>query len=428
MESPLFCAFFAPAIMNTAKLILGKKLRDGTQSVTLYLNLRDEHAPLRISLGVAVRKADWDDANGAIRGKDAMRTNLILQQRVALANRILTDYELKQRTLDRKTFLHEYRNPQSRESFLPFYEHTMLDNYDRRLIGTGTLVAERRTLTKLHEYSAGLLFSGIDRAWLEGFDAWHARRLQKAGYEGYREREKALKHVKKYLNAAKGSYDFTWPFTGFTWPKYKVRPEFLEQEDIRKLIALYDDESLILDRMRARGDRLGWMAWNIEQYACETGVEKVRRVLSWFLFQCFTGMRYGDVAAITWRHVEGEHLVFIPEKTKETSGAEVRMYMSAMIRKFMGQQHKHGQVFQVISNQKYNDYLKEIAELAGIDKRLTTHVGRHTFATMSLNRGVKVEVLKELMGVTSIKTLMIYVHITQKMQDRAMRDAYDDWK
>ena len=80
-----------------------------------------------------------------------------------------------------------------------------------------------------------------------------------------------------------------------------------------------------------------------------------------------------------------------------------------------------GVVLPVITNQKMNAYLKEIADLAKIKKLLTTHVARHTFATTSLCNNVSIEVIRKMLGHTDIKTTQIYA----KMQDQAVYNGME---
>jgi len=71
-----------------------------------------------------------------------------------------------------------------------------------------------------------------------------------------------------------------------------------------------------------------------------------------------------------------------------------------------------GILLPVISNQKMNDYLKTIGEKANINKPITCHVGRHTFATLSLEMGVPIETVSKVLGHKSIKTTQIYGKVT----------------
>lgn len=74
----------------------------------------------------------------------------------------------------------------------------------------------------------------------------------------------------------------------------------------------------------------------------------------------------------------------------------------------------------MLSNQKTNAYLKEIADICGIKKNLTFHLARHTFATMSLSKGVSIESVSKMLGHTNIKTTQIYARITNKKIEHDM--------
>ena len=76
-------------------------------------------------------------------------------------------------------------------------------------------------------------------------------------------------------------------------------------------------------------------------------------------------------------------------------------------------------VLPIISNQRMNVYLKEVADRAKINRHLTSHIGRHTFVTLSLSNHVPIEIISKMLGHSDIKTTQIYA----KMQDRTI---YED--
>ena len=72
-----------------------------------------------------------------------------------------------------------------------------------------------------------------------------------------------------------------------------------------------------------------------------------------------------------------------------------------------------GKLLPIITNQKLNCYLKEIADICGINKNITFHLARHTFATtMTLGKGVPIESVSKMLGHTNIQTTQIYARIT----------------
>lgn len=77
-------------------------------------------------------------------------------------------------------------------------------------------------------------------------------------------------------------------------------------------------------------------------------------------------------------------------------------------------------IFDNISNQKYNEYLKLLAEAVGIEKKVTSHVARHTFATHSLELGMPIEIVSKLLGHTDIATTQIYATITNPLLSKYM--------
>jgi len=420
--------------MRPAKAFLFHRVNsDGEASVRMYLHVNGK--TIRPSLGVFVKPELWDNERRQVRGysQEVKRMNLTIANKISAANQILSEYELMNTPLTAEIFLKEWRNPGSRSDFIVFFEDNMNRSYERRVIAAATLKQEQMTLRKLKEFSGErIMFASISRAWLEEFDSWHSQRLRAAGYNGARQREKALKHIKKYLNVARatdGLYRFTWPFVGFKWPKHRSTPVFLIEEEIKELSRLYGKGSSdIIYRMTERGRKMGMDDSHLGQYANEDGVERVRRTIRCFLFQCFTGVRYSDLCELTWLNVESDYLVFTPVKTANTSGKEVRQLLTDTVKRYIPGFNgglKRGPLQpNVVSNQKYNDRLKEMADIANINKRVTSHVGRHTFATYCLKKGVSLPVLQELMGVTKIKTLMVYVHVIQDQKDKELESAF----
>jgi len=87
-------------------------------------------------------------------------------------------------------------------------------------------------------------------------------------------------------------------------------------------------------------------------------------------------------------------------------------YLSTLIIKNIKGTLPNEMVLPVPSNQKMNAYLKEIGDLCGIEKELTYHLARHTFATLTLSKGVSIESVSKMLGHTNIKTTQIYARIT----------------
>lgn len=142
-------------------------------------------------------------------------------------------------------------------------------------------------------------------------------------------------------------------------------------------------------------------------------LDQVRDV---FVFCCWTGLAYCDVTGITINNlVEGDDgRVWLQTRRQKTdSPVDVPLLECPMmiLRKYEGQL-KNGKLLPVPSNQVCNDYLKEIASISGVDKELTFHLARHTFATtVTLSNGVPIETVSKMLGHRNIRTTQIYAKI-----------------
>ncbi|MCJ8208134.1 site-specific integrase [Mucilaginibacter sp. RS28] len=151
-------------------------------------------------------------------------------------------------------------------------------------------------------------------------------------------------------------------------------------------------------------------------------VERLEDVKNAYLFMCFTGFAYKDASLLTpdniITHFDGNRwLVKNREKVTSTVCKEnVPLLPLALeiIEKYKDDAYckAHNRLLPISSNQKYNAYLKEIAAICGINKDLTTHTARHTFATtVTLANGVPLETVSAMLGHKSIKTTQIYAKI-----------------
>jgi integrase/recombinase XerD len=181
--------------------------------------------------------------------------------------------------------------------------------------------------------------------------------------------------------------------------------------------------------------------------------EAMGKVRDSFVFACLTGLRHADLRRLTKEHIvdrDGSKVIsFIPEKTnsrtaKRIKRVEVPLLPLALeiIEKY---QDSYVRALPVLSNQKMNEYIKMIAKLAGIEdmievavyrngqaltemvpkyKKVTCHTARHTFATISLQKGVPLEIVSRLLGHSDLKTTQIYARIVDSWKNKVMLDAW----
>jgi len=147
-----------------------------------------------------------------------------------------------------------------------------------------------------------------------------------------------------------------------------------------------------------------------------------------FVFCCFTGLAYADVKKLTHDDfvtgIDGELWINTKRtKTKTKSNIPVLPTPMAILEKYEDSPHLiNGKVLPVLTNQKMNAYLKEIADLSGVKKNLTTHLARHTFATtVTLSNGVSIESVSKMLGHKNLRTTQHYAKILNRKVSEDMQ-------
>ncbi|PZF71271.1 site-specific integrase [Taibaiella soli] len=206
----------------------------------------------------------------------------------------------------------------------------------------------------------------------------------------------AVKYIKNFgkiirICLANGWMDRN-PFAGYRAKVKEVERAFLVQEEIQA----------IADK--------------------EFPTERLNQVKDIFLFSCFTGLAYIDVKKLTRGNIgigiDGERWILTSRQKTDTRSNIPLLPMAEMILEKYKQHPQclnEGKLLPVLSNQKMNSYLKEIADICGIKKELTFHIARHTFATtVTLTNGVPIESVSKMLGHKNLRTTQHYAKIVDR--------------
>ncbi|OJW81757.1 MAG: recombinase [Bacteroidetes bacterium 46-16] len=182
------------------------------------------------------------------------------------------------------------------------------------------------------------------------------------------------------------------PFFGFKMTKKEVVREYLTEAELQQLAT--------------------------KQF----GIERLTQVRDIFLFSCYTGLAFIDVSKLTRSEiatgVDGNQWIFtFRQKTDTASRIPLLPQAQAIIEKYKDHPKcvNEGRLLPILSNQKMNAYLKEVADLCGITKTLTFHIARHTFATtVTLSNGVPIETVSKMLGHKNIRMTQHYAKILDK--------------
>ena len=187
---------------------------------------------------------------------------------------------------------------------------------------------------------------------------------------------------------------------------------------------------------------LTWDELNkLKDYQIPQDKQYLERVRDVFLFCCFSSLRYSDVRNLKRCDVKSDHIEVTTVKTADNLIIELNDYSKTIIEKYKDVQFEDDMVLPVISNQKMNDYLKELGELAEIDEPvretyykgnerideifpkyalLSTHAGRKTFICNALALGIPAEVVMKWTGHSDYKAMKPYIDIADDIKASAM--------
>lgn len=233
-------------------------------------------------------------------------------------------------------------------------------------------------IKRIEEFGKIKVFSDLTYENIVDFDA-HLRITIKSQPTLYKRHSTLHRYIREAIN--RGLCDFD-PYMQFKVKKGKSKdPVFLIESEIKKI-----------------------KDW-------EPVSDKLENVKDMFIFQCFTGMAYIDMANFSKENifeVEGKKVINSSrEKTDES-------FITLLLPEAEEILIKYDYKLPIISNQKYNDYLKLLGAGAGITKTLTSHVARHTFGTYLINKDIPIESVSRAMGHSNIKMTQHYAKMLGK--------------
>lgn len=179
----------------------------------------------------------------------------------------------------------------------------------------------------------------------------------------------------------------------------------------------------------------------LREFEIPPAKQSLDRVRDVFLFQCFTGLRYSDVYNLRRSDIKEDHIEVTTIKTSDSLVIELNKHSKAILEKYQDVVFEHDKALPVITNQKMNEYLKELAELAGINEPirqtyykgneridevtpkyalLGTHAGRRTFICNALALGIPPQVVMKWTGHSDYKALKPYIDIADDIKANAM--------
>ena len=372
--------------------------KNGNAPIYLRITVNGKRSEFSIKRKVLLNK--WNSEAGKVRGTtadvrelnrymDSIKVKVHKIQETLLENQELVTSEIIKNIYLGKSIKHKM-------ILEVFQEH---NDKVEKLIGKdfapGT--AERYKTAKKHvsnyilkEYNVeDIPVKDVDHKFITGFE-YYLKTTRNCSHNT------SIKYITNFKKIIKIAYANDWidkdPFLHWKAKLKIVDREFLTENEIQKIVEK------------------------------EFSVNRLNQVKDIFIFCCFTGLAYADVKKLTKNDIvigiDGEHWIKTKRaKTDTRSNIPILSIPQTIIEKYS----EHMEILEselilpVLSNQKMNAYLKEIADLCQINKNLTFHLARHTFATtVTLTNGVPIESVSKMLGHKSLRTTQHYAKIIDR--------------
>lgn len=373
----------------TIKLVFDRK-HQATKTKKGLVQLCISYKGVRrfVGTGVKVYANQWDDQ---VHVKNSLNSMSLNEQLAAIVERVRTYFSEGFKngeavsTDGAVAFLGEIADADGLagdDGFLIFIAHRIDDRAD---VKVDTVKQHRVLYNALVEFGRMQSFRDVTKANVSAFDDFlHKRGYRQSTVYGYHTR------LKRYINEAiRMELLGDNPYNYLKFKRGKGGPrKYLTEDEVVKVGAFQTDD-YIIDSAR-----------------------------DLFLFQCYTGLAYADLDKFDFeRDAKLEDGQYVIRDTRLKTNEE---YFLVLLSPAVRILEKYGFRLPALSNQQYNMRLKLVSHYAGLDKMLTTHMARHTFAVMALKMGVKVENLAKMMGHSNIKTTQIYA----KVLNASVRDEF----
>lgn len=384
-----------------------KLLKNGEAPICMRITVNKRVAEVMIKRSIPVDL--WNQKKECSKGKDRVATELNHYINTVRAKILQIHRELE---IDNKTITADiikdcfYGRDKVQRSLLEVYaEH---NEKCRALIGKeyteSTVTKFDTSINRLKEYIRSryhrddMMLAELDGQFIRDFDFWLKT-------DKHCQNNSALKYLKNLKKVVRIALANGWikkdPFYGIRFKQEEVNVEFLSREEL----------DILMNK--------------------EFAIKRLEQVRDIFVFCCFTALAFVDVQQLSREHlIKDNNGALWIRKARQKTNQMCNIPVLSIPQRILGKYEdnaeciKKGVLLPVISNQRMNAYLKEIADLCGIAKRLTTHVARHTAATVVfLANDVSMENVSKILGHSNIRMTQHYAKVLDSSIMREMRNV-----
>ena len=317
--------------------------------------------------------------------------NMIIMMERGKYNEIAKVYRLSGKMPTMESFIRDIKLFDYKHSVVTYIDKRRTERFKAGDIDFGTWKNAGSTIHTLLEYQEGVRFENVDYQWMIDFKNWMRKQKLAPGTIWTK-----IKDLKTYLRQADHEKMIAVHKEAMEFPNTPPTAVtvYLNRDEIRSLIMIMDP-----------------------QYLAPTEYNVLRA----FLFTCFTSLRISDLyTAGNEMLVSKDMLTFIARKNKNKKPKKIQIPLVPLARNLIDE--SLNTFFDLPTEQEYNRTLKDLAHKAGINKKLSAHVGRHTFGYLYMTTVGNLFGLQEILGHSQIQTTERYAHLDEeyKMEQALM--------
>lgn len=326
-----------------------------------------------IGTSVKLYADQWNEKKKVVNSVHSIQLNAILDGMMSKLNDFILDLFRNDQQFDFEKLNAFLEKSNHSDSFIDFVRTRIEDRAD---LEESTRKQHRTLLQSLEKFGKINYMDDLTKANITLYDEFlHQQGISQPTIYNYHKR------LKRYLHEAMkfGLLDAD-PYIGLHFERGKFeKRKYLTEEELKMI------------------------------RTCKINMPSIDRVRDLFLFQCYTGLAYADFEKFDFeKDVEEKNGKYIVADRRKKTNEDYKIVLLTPAIEIL---KKYDYKLPVISNQQYNIMLKVVAQYAGIDKNITTHMGRHTFAVFALNNGVSIEIVSKMLGHTNIRTTQIYAKV-----------------
>jgi integrase/recombinase XerD len=366
--------------------------KDGT--CALYAQVHVQGVTVKLPTEILLEPFFWDNEKMEVKAlhPDYKSLNIMIGQTRSNIFEIQKRYMLTNRELTAATLKAEYKSPGGGGDFI-LWMRKEIDNRGGEIYKT-TQRQHRAFLGKLEQFRKTVMFSELTPDFINDFQTF----LRTKRKNNIVTVANSMKILKTYVHIA-------------------LRRELIERNPFDHVKVRKGKPTIVYLTEKERDDLMN-------MYKGAYTSEKHKKVLLPFLFACFTGLRISDIKRLRWENIINDTIYITPFKTRKVTGETVIIPLGKTAIWLLSQIERKPRdlyVFDMISEQRTNDYLKEIADLVGIRKSIHFHVSRHTFATLFYEKTNDLATLQKLLGHASVTQTMVYAHVSDQLRRDQMK-------